>query len=252
MIDELVARFDERYGEIVTYLDLLDAIETLVMSGVPRLGNEDGLVVSTQQQRILYSSVYLQLYNLVESTVVGSLDAISRAAMEQAIHLPGDLSAEVRREWVKQIARTNVEMAPDKRLDEAIVLCDHLIADLRVGPFYIEKGGGGNWHDGEIKKIAKRIGCELQVSRRARAGINRPIRNDMGAMALVVSLRNALAHGNISFGECGQYDTAAELRRLAESVEVYLREVVAAFGKFIEERGYLQQERRPVAAAAAG
>jgi hypothetical protein len=158
----------------------------------------------------------------------------------------------MRREWVKQVARTSVEMGPDKRLEQAIVLCDHLVSALPVGPFDIEKGGGGNWHDGEIARIATRIGCELRVSRRAKAGINRPIRNDLGAMGLVVSLRNALAHGNISFGECGQYDTAADLRRLAKSVEVYLREVVAAFGKYIEEQRYLRPGRRLALAGGGG
>jgi hypothetical protein len=249
MIDELLARFDERYEEIVAYLDFLDGIEDLLQSGVPRLGGEAGAVVTTQQLRILYSSVYLQLYNLVESTITGSLDAVSRAAIQRAACTPGDLSDEMRREWVKHVARTNVEMGPERRLDEAIALCNHLVASLPVDPFDIEKGGGGNWHDGEIERIARRIGCDLSVSRRAKMGIRREIRDDLGAMGLVVRLRNALAHGNISFGECGQYDTAASLRILASSVEVYLREVVAAFGKYIEEQRYLRPERRRPAGA---
>jgi hypothetical protein len=248
MMDDLQNRFEDRYGEIVAYLDFLDGVERLIQSGVPRLGGEDGPVVTTQQQRILYSSVYLQLYNLVESTVTGSLDAISKAAIERAGCTPGDLSEEMRREWVRYVARTNVDMGPDKRLEEVIALCDHLVASLPVGPFEIEKGGGGNWHDGEIKRVAKRIGCELRVSRRAETGIKRVIRNDLGAMGLVVSLRNALAHGNISFGECGQFDTAGELRVLAASVEAYLREVVTAFSRYVAGQHYLRPEKRAVGA----
>jgi hypothetical protein len=243
MIDDLLTQFDERYAEILAYLDFLDGIEGLIQSGTPRLG-EDGPVVTTQQQRILYSSVYLQLYNLVEATVTGSLDAISRAAIERAACSPGDLTVEMRREWVRYVARTNVDMGPDKRLEKAIALCDHLVTSLPVGPFDIEKGGGGNWHEGEIKKIAERIGCDLQVSRRARRAIGRRVRNELGAMGLVVSLRNALAHGNISFGECGQDDTASELRSLAGNVQAYLKEVVTAFGTYIEEQRYLRPERR--------
>ncbi|HEY1604710.1 MAG TPA: MAE_28990/MAE_18760 family HEPN-like nuclease [Allosphingosinicella sp.] len=251
MADDLLSRFDERSDEISVYLDFLDGVETLVKSGVPRLG-ADGPTITTQQQRILYSSVYLQLYNLVEATIVGSLDAVSKAAMERASYVPADLSDDMRREWVRYLARTNVEMGPDKRLERAIALCDHLVAALPVKAFDIDKGGGGNWHEGEIRKIADRIGCTLRLSRKATEGISRPIRNELGAMGLVVSLRNALAHGNISFVECGQYDTAADLRILVESVRTYLREVVAAFGSYIEERWYLRPERRSAAAGGEG
>lgn len=249
MLHDLIARFDERYGEILIYLDLLDALEELVKRGVPRLGDEDAPIVTPEQQRILYSSVYLQLYNLVEATITGSLDAISKVAIEQATYLPGDLSDGMRREWVRQMARTNVDLVPEKRLEEAILLCDHLLAALPVKPFDIERGGGGNWHDGMIRKIAQRIGCELRISRKALAGIKRPIRDELGAMALVVNLRNALAHGNISFVECGQYDTAEDLRRLVEGVAAYLREVVVAFGTYIDEQGFLRPERRAAAGA---
>ena len=66
MPDELSERFEERFSEILAYLDFLENVQTAVQSGVPQLGGEDGPVVTTLQQRILYSGVYLQLYNLAE------------------------------------------------------------------------------------------------------------------------------------------------------------------------------------------
>ncbi|MGV1957780.1 MAE_28990/MAE_18760 family HEPN-like nuclease [Agrobacterium tumefaciens] len=241
---DLSELFEERLGEINAYLELLDGIERLVRSGVPRLG-DDGPPITTKQQRILNSGLYLQLYNLVEATVTNCLDAVSKAAMRQATWSPGDLTSELRREWVRHLARTHTSMGPDKRLEEAIVLCDHLVAALPVYEFDIEKGGGGNWDDAAIKKIASRIGFDLRVSRRADQGVKRKIRNDLGAMALIVSLRNGLAHGRLSFVECGQDDSVAELRALSTNVSEYLREVVAAFISFIGEYGYIRQERRP-------
>lgn len=241
---ELLDLFEERLGEIIAYLDLIEGIEALVRSGVPRLG-ESGAVITAQQQRILNSGVYLQLYNLVEATVTNCLDAVSKAAMRQATWAPGDLTAELRREWVRYLARTHVSMGPDKRLEDAIALCDHLIAALPVPEFDIEKGGGGNWDDKAIKKIASRIGFDLRVSRRADQGVKQKIRNDLGAMALIVNLRNGLAHGRLSFAECGQHDSVTELRSLSERVAAYLREVVAAFISYIEECRYIRADRRP-------
>ncbi|MBK3735768.1 hypothetical protein GAY29_22225 [Azospirillum brasilense] len=252
MIEELSVKFDERFDEILTYLEFLEGVESVVRSGVPRLGGEDGPVVTTKQQKILYSSVYLQLYNLVEATITSCLDAVSKAAMTRAQWAPGDLRTEMRREWVKHVARTNVEMGADKRLEEAIVLCDHLVSALPVKPFDIDKGGGGNWDDEAIYKIATRIGCDLQVSRQSSRGVKRKIRNDLGAMALIVYLRNKLAHGSLSFAECGQDDSVQELRTLANDVGSYLKEVVAAFINYIKEHQYLRPERRPTPTAANG
>lgn len=250
-MSDLIDWFEERFGEILAYLDLIDGIEAVVRSGVPRLG-EDGPIVTAQQQRILNSAVYLQLYNLVESTITNCLDEVSKVAMRQASWSPADLTAELRREWVKHMARTNISTGPDKRLEDAIALCDHLVASLPVGEFDIDKGGGGNWDDTAIKKVAKRIGFDLRVSRAVERDVKIKIRNDRGAMALIVDLRNGLAHGRLSFVDCGQDDTASDLRILTNRVAAYLREVVGAFTSYIEEHRYLLPDRRPTSVAANG
>ena len=251
-MSELSERFEERLGEIRSYLQLLQGIEALVQSGIPKLGSDpESIVITPTQQRILYSGVYLQLYNLVESTITRCLGAVSKAATSEGRWSPGDLTAELRREWIRHVAKTHVEMAAEKRLQEAIALCDHLVAALPADPFDIQRGGGGNWDDCAIHKIAQRIGCPLKISRRASRGVKHVIRNDKGAMALVVSLRNSLAHGNLSFVECSQDDSVAKLTDLTDRVEAYLREVVAAFSSYIEEQGYLRPESRPAVDAPA-
>lgn len=248
-MEELVRPFEERYAEIAIYLDFLDGLDTVMKSGVPRLGGPEGPVVTVQQQRMLFSSVYLQLYNLVEATLTSCLDAISKQAVVAGGWLPIDLTAEVRQEWVRRMAQTHTEMAAETRLRRAIMLCDHLVASLPMDAFEVEKGGGGNWDDEEIWRMAQRLGVALNLSREANAGVKRVVRDDLGAMKLIVSLRNKLAHGSLSFVECGQYDTAAQLRQIAESVAAYMREIVDAFSFYILTHGYLRPESRPAAIA---
>ena len=243
-------RFDERHAEVSSYLEFLKGIDAAVQAGIPKIGGDDGLTITTQQQKILYSGVYLQLYNLVEATITECLDYISKASMEHATHSPADLSLEMRREWVKHIARTNVEMGPEKRLENALVLCNHLVDALPVDAFDIVRGGGGNWDDKHIEKIATRLGFKIKVSKSVRAAVKKSVRDDMGALALIVSLRNKLAHGSLTFAECGQNDTALELVSLANGVTDYLREVVVAFGNYLQNRLYLLPERRPNTAVA--
>lgn len=246
----LKERFDDRSSEVSAYLDLLMDIDAAVQSGIPRIGGNEGPTITTQQQKILYSGVYLQLYNLVEATITQCLDYVSKASMQHATHSPADLSLEMRREWVKHVARTHVDMGPEKRLESALLLCNHLVDALPVDAFDIIRGGGGNWDDKHIEKITTRLGFKIRLSRSVRAAVKKSVRDDRGALELIVHLRNELAHGGLTFAECGQNDTAPELVKLANGVIDYLREVVAAYGSYLQNQHYLLPEKRPKTAAA--
>src|ERR1700685_2618871 len=129
MADTLNQTFEERLQEIETYLDLLEALERQVQKGFPEIG---GGAVYAQPQKILYSSVYLQLYNLVEATVTWCVDAVCAAAAHGGRWRPGDLSEALRREWVRYMARTHVDLNHENRLECAVSLCDSLIQALPV------------------------------------------------------------------------------------------------------------------------
>src|ERR1700759_1669280 len=100
---QLDTAFKDRLSEIEAYLSFLEGVEIEAQSGPPRLG-ADGALITTQQQRILYSGVFLQLYNLVESTVVRCLDAVTQAAIASGTWSPGDLTTELRKEWIRVMA----------------------------------------------------------------------------------------------------------------------------------------------------
>jgi hypothetical protein len=155
------------------------------------------------------------------------------------------LSEELRREWVRHVARTHVDLNHENRLECAVKMCDDLIHALPVLAWTVEKGRGGNWDEDEIKTIARRLGFDLQISKEVYTGIKRPIRDDKGSLALVRDLRNRLAHGSLSFSECGAGVTVPDLRNLKELTAKYLREVVAAFGAHIDAHAFLIPARRP-------
>lgn len=242
--------FTERLQEIETYLDFLQTIEEQVRGGPPRVGAA-GAVISTTQQRILYSSVYLQLYNLVEATITKCIEGVSSAVAADGRWRPSDLTTELRREWVRFLARTHIDLTYENRLENSIQMCDHLIQSLPVGGLEIEKGGGGNWNDVEIRRVATRLGCTLNLTKACEAAVKRPFKDDKGALALIVKLRNDLAHGSVSFGQCGDGATVSELRELTQLTGNYLREVVASFDAFISSHKFLQPASRPAAGAAA-
>ncbi len=241
---DLTTGFQERLTEVEAYLEFLSTMETQAQHGPPRLQGAEH-PITTQQQRILYSSVYLQLYNLVEATMSRCIEAVAEAARENGRWKPHDLSNTLRREWVRVTARTHENLTPEHRLENALLLCDHLVASLPIAAFDLNKGGGGNWDDSEIEALSRRLGCQLVVSQPVYSAIKRPFRDELGPLALVKQLRNRLAHGSISFAQCAEDITVGRLIELKDRTVDYLREVVSCFNAYVESFEYLLPERRP-------
>ncbi len=118
-MDDLAEAFNERLTEIVSYMDFLWQLEAQTTGGAPRLVGADR-PISVVQQKILYAGVFLQLYNLVESTITGCIEAVASATFKGASWRPSDLSESLRREWVRAMARTHVEMNYENRLGHAL------------------------------------------------------------------------------------------------------------------------------------
>ncbi|GIE79048.1 hypothetical protein Aph02nite_49980 [Actinoplanes philippinensis] len=248
-VNDLLPFFEERFEEVSEYLDLLTEIETAAQSGPPRIAVSE-YRITAPQQRILYSSVYLQLYNLVEATVARCLEAITEATQTTGEWRPHQLNDELQREWVRAKARTHVELAPENRLRYALELSSHITDQLPIGNFAIEAGGGGNWDDEEIFRIGKRVGCEISVSREVNAAVKRRGRDNVGALKLVRNRRNSLAHGSVSFVECAADLVVSELRETANNVGDYLREVIGCFIQYIDSFVFLRVDHRPGQGAA--
>jgi len=241
-VEPLIKNFDERLKEIEAYLDLLEALERQVSIGPPTIG---GAPITVQQQRILYSSVYLQLYNLVEATATWCVDAVAAAAADGAQWKPADLSAELRREWIRGNARTHTDLNFDHRLQTAVDFFTWVADGRPIAAWGIEKGGGGNWDDAEIERMAERLGLQLNISGPVKTNAKRHVRDEMSTLKLVKVLRNKLAHGALSFTECGENVTVSDLRELKDRAAQYLREVIQLFQAFIDSFIFLQPAKRP-------
>lgn len=229
---DLLPFFNERHAEIEAYLAFLQNVEDAAREGAPRFRGTNASI-TTEQKKILNSSLYLQLYNLVEATVLQCLEAVAEA-IEDSGRRPSELSIGLRTEWVRSVARTHSDLGPDKRLQAALELCEQLLGQMPISGFSIEPGGGGNWDDSTIERICERVGCGLDLPQNVVQAAKRHVRDEMGALKLVKNRRNGLAHGSLSFVDCSDGVTVAELRGLVAAIGDYLKEAVDCFVVFIE------------------
>lgn len=241
-------QFEDRVAEIENYISLLQIVESEAQSGPPEIG---GYAITTCQQRMLYSSVYLQLYNLVEATATWCMTAVAEATSDGGAWQFSQLDSAVRREWIRTNFRTHIPLNHANRLNCSFDVCEGILSGSPIGEWSIDRGGGGNWDDGAIESISERVGCVLTIATATKAAAKRPFRNDKNALEYVRDLRNKLAHGSISFEQSGENVTVGDLVELKNRTVDYLREVLASFVSYLDGFMYLDLAARPSSGATA-
>ncbi|MFF4931051.1 MAE_28990/MAE_18760 family HEPN-like nuclease [Streptomyces griseofuscus] len=241
---DLFPFFEERFAEVDSYIDFLEKIEEATRNGIPRIAVSE-YRITAKQQKILYSSVYLQLYNLVEATMARCVSELTEATSAEGRWQPHHLNDHLLQEWVRSTARTHADMSAPSRLKHALEMSAHIVQQLPIKPFVIDVGGGGNWDDEVIYKMAERLGCPLALTGPTQASVKRKKRDGLGPLQLVKNRRNGLAHGSISFVDCADGVVVSELREMSQCVEMYLREVIGCFKNYIESYDFLRPDSRP-------
>ncbi|WEM42248.1 MAE_28990/MAE_18760 family HEPN-like nuclease [Photobacterium sp. DA100] len=236
------ATYDERVSDIEAHFELIKNISDAIGSGGARFPvNGSHYTITIQQQRILFSSTYLQLYNLVESTVNQLLSAVGRHSQSG---ISGDLtklSDKIRDLYLKHMIPPEDNLTPEKRLQRALKLL-HQAVGVESVEITIPRGGGGNWDMIEINRLNNRIGVDLTLPAPVREKLNRPYRNDKGPLRYIKEVRNNLGHGSISFADCGTGHVYSEFRTLIDIVKEYLEHLMNAYEQYIDNGHYLSTD----------
>lgn len=230
--------FDDRVYDIESYFELVNNIELAISSGGAVLHfNGNSYTVKPEQQKIMYSSIYLHLYNLIESTISTLIDAVERHAT-LGINGQLDLLTEnMRKLYVTSVAAPYELLTNEKRLEKALLLFEQVL-NLKPINIKIPPGGGGNWDVTEIEKLSKSIGVNVNLSSPLKQKVMRPFRDDKTPIRLIKEIRNKLAHGSISFAECGSNHVASDFRQLIDIVKDYLKYVIDQYDAYISQHGY--------------
>jgi hypothetical protein len=217
--------FEARNAEVKSFLDLLAAIEekriTLHHS---RSDYSDSFLV-------MKANVFLLSYNLVEATIRICVTSIYD---KMAGHRPAfsRLRSEFQDVWLRQRASTfPIEtLTRDSQFKLIKAVASHLVAASPVELKVERLSLSGNIDADNIRELFDKHGMRLTVHASAKGGAE---------LRTVKTKRNALAHGEISFAECGREYTVADLKRIHEQVRVFLSGVVASADRYAKRDAFL-------------
>lgn len=229
--------FRARRHEITRYLDLLQFVEESGSEIVSR-DRARQFSIDTTTRHVLKASVFVHLYNLIESVVTQSLERVAQEIRDGGFTF-GDINKAWQRCWVQELAKTNEQMNPEKRLSKLLAICDSLLAKevVVVKP----RVPGGSLDDTRIEKLLDRHGIQLSTSDRFKRIVKGQVLDLNGPLKVVRLRRNQLAHGLASFGDCGRDVTILQLRQWAAIVFWYLRHVIAQFSRHLTDGEFKQR-----------
>ena len=185
--------------------------------------------IDVSLSKILKSSAYLVLYNLVESTVTLAVSRLNSAMREEGLTY-ADAEQRIRDLWVDARLKHLANGANHGRYLEEV---RKLVQDVQerktaeIPEDFVPVSG--NLDDGKMRELASAYGFRkntLKAERRSEK------------LKRVKNRRNALAHGLKSFAELSADDTIEDLEDTKKAVLVYLREFIRHVSHHVDRQGY--------------
>ncbi|MDO4236736.1 MAE_28990/MAE_18760 family HEPN-like nuclease [Pseudomonas sp.] len=223
--------YNSRCREIERFFEMLkfmrDNRDSRLCGEALDVANPVTYVIGRELEKTLRASAYLMLYNLVEATMTNAIDAIHQHIANEKIGFD-DLNEEIRKIAIKGLRKAVSSEIPPTLFDRAIPISSALIW---IG-FDKKDLFSGNLDGRLIKDKAKEYGFQLADHDRAAS------RNGIRLLN-VKTKRNELAHGGISFEDCGQETSVDELVEIFDEVRIFIKSVLDGISEYLSTRNYL-------------
>ncbi len=234
--------YNSRCREIERFFEMLqfmrDNRDSRLSGGEPSdAASSNSFVVGRDLEKTLRASAYLMLYNLVEATMTNAIDAIHQHIADEQVGFD-ELKEDVRRIAIKGLRKAVFSETPSQLLDAATPISSALIW---LG-FDKKDLFSGNLDGRVIKEKAKEYGFQL-------ADHDRAASRDGVRLLNVKTKRNELAHGAISFEDCGQDTSVDELVAIFYEIKIFIRAVLDGVSGYLSARAYLHVVKANTATA---
>lgn len=218
----IIAHYKRRKEDVEEYFRLLCfllSFETHRNISIQNIDTGKSLVITQEMQCVAKAQSLILLYNLVESTVCDCLNAIYDAIQDESL-IFGNVSDDIKNMWRNYLKRKNL---PEKTKNDN----DIINMAIRFDSLAINISGSLDFR--KIQEVFSKHGCLLDNSSR----------DTIAQSFLVVkNKRNLLAHGNISFSDCGAHYLLSDLQKYKEHIVDYMQDVVNKTCDYIANKAY--------------
>ncbi|MFB0583608.1 MAE_28990/MAE_18760 family HEPN-like nuclease [Aeromonas salmonicida] len=203
--------------------------------------------VEMAQYQMIRSSLFLVLYNLIESTMAILIRAVTEEINNHFIKETSDvvlLHEKIANEILKSI-----------KSDDSIgkSFYDYSIGVCQNPNFKISEGGGGNWSYIAIVEFSNKIGIDINMYNSKGRKCKRTIANranfvldardrKYGSRTIntIKDYRNQLAHGEVSFHKLTREMTVKEMKAMVLKTKIFLFYLIKRYEAFIIDKQYLK------------
>jgi hypothetical protein len=227
--------FKRRSDEISRYLNFLSVLTNSKANCLAKkdAGGTSTIVDTYEIDRELVKTLrangYLLLYNLVEATMTNAVDAIHRSVSAETVgfdELRGELKAIVLKHFRRAISNNNAKVLESTHpIQRAIIELGYDKKELF----------SGNVDAKLIRETATNYGFTI-------AAHDTAITRDGARLLQIKTKRNELAHGLISFEDCGHDISQDELTAIANETIAYLDAVLQGVHDYIQNKSYIASQ----------
>ena len=225
---------NDRIEEINSHLSFIYTVQSEGASLLARFDKKEAFKIihyelSRDFIRTQTATTFLLLYNAVESVMTELLDAIHVTLVESSVSY-ADLKPCLQSRLIKSFKSRILE--PDNNVflsGEMNTIFEEVVARSYIK----EKFFSGNITKKVIENCSQDFGFSI-------AEHDKSISKNGKYLSLIKDKRNELAHGSLSFKECGKEVTVEELQGYTRSIEEYLSAVITGVGDYLDNALYLE------------
>ncbi|SCW41273.1 MAE_28990/MAE_18760 family HEPN-like nuclease [Mucilaginibacter sp. NFR10] len=225
----VLVEFETRVKEIDLYFDFItDIIENEAQLLFPKKQKTKYKNIDSELTKILKANAFLLLYNLIESSLKKSIQEIYNSLnKENAKYV--SVTDEIKKRWI-EVNYKNFKSQPYVA-EKILEIINTINEDVINMDFNASKTISGNVDSRKIKEFSTIYGFSSKTHHTT---------NDGNKLYVVKNKRNDLAHGTISFSDCGKEYTIEDITEIKKQVVSYMRGILKNVSKFLDEKKYLK------------
>lgn len=218
--------FNERVEEINLYFEALKELDSESFQRTENAQHyyNDNFI------KILKANTLLMIYNLVESTVMGGILEIYDRVRQEGLTYAG-VCSEIKYIWFSykfrqvydQQAHYNSYKGKALEIVNSILTGEIIELDRKATDI------SGNLDAQQIRNVCSEHGIHFRAKEGSHGGT---------VLGTVKEKRNDLAHGTLSFAECGRDYSIDELWNIKEQTVLFLEGLLEGMKKYYDEKQY--------------